>query len=57
MTNRMSIGSRAPNGADSIDFMVFGAVSFVFLLDAMLACTFPAHRAGRVDPLGALRQE
>jgi ABC-type lipoprotein release transport system permease subunit len=57
MTNRMSIGNPAPHGACSIDPMVFGAVWFVLLLDAMLACTFPSHHASRVDPIVSLRQE
>jgi len=41
----------------SVDAVVFAAVSVPLLLSALLACFVPAHRAARVDPMQALRQE
>jgi putative ABC transport system permease protein len=43
--------------ASAFDPLAFGAVSGVLLIAGMQACIWPAVRAGRVDPLTALRQE
>jgi putative ABC transport system permease protein len=40
-----------------MDARAFGAVAFVLLVTALLACFLPAWRASRVEPMVALRYE
>jgi putative ABC transport system permease protein len=44
-------------GVPATDPVTYGAVIGVLLLAGVLACWIPARRAGRIDPLEALRQE
>jgi putative ABC transport system permease protein len=44
-------------GVGPMDLATFGAVSFLMLAAALLACYVPARRATRVDPIVALRTE
>ncbi len=41
----------------AFDPLAFGVVSVILLIAGLQACLWPALRAGRVDPLTALRQE
>jgi ABC-type antimicrobial peptide transport system permease subunit len=41
----------------AFDPLAFGAVSAILLAAGFQACVWPALRAGRVDPLTALRQD
>ena len=44
-------------GVSSTDLTIFGAVTFLLLLVAMLGTFIPARRATKIDPLIALRAE
>lgn len=44
-------------GVSALDARALGAVAFVLLAAALLACYVPARRASRVDPMVALRDE
>jgi putative ABC transport system permease protein len=44
-------------GVGAMDATAFGAVAFILLVAALLACLFPAWRASRVEPIEALRHE
>jgi putative ABC transport system permease protein len=44
-------------GVGAFEGRAFGAVAFLLVVAALLACLFPAWRASRVEPLEALRYE
>jgi putative ABC transport system permease protein len=44
-------------GIGKIDFTAFSIVATLLMMSAVLACYVPAHRATRVDPMQALREE
>jgi predicted permease len=44
-------------GVGAMDVRAFGAVAFVLLVAALVACLVPAWRASRVEPMVALRYE
>jgi ABC-type antimicrobial peptide transport system permease subunit len=41
----------------AFDPVAFGAVSVILLVAGIQACVWPALRAGRIDPITALRQD
>jgi ABC-type antimicrobial peptide transport system permease subunit len=44
-------------GVQALDVVVYGVATLAVLMIAGAACTYPASRAARVDPLTALRCE
>ena len=44
-------------GIGKLDLSVFASVALLLLFAAIIACLVPARRAGRVDPIIALRSE
>jgi putative ABC transport system permease protein len=44
-------------GVEPVDAQIFAVVAAVVLGISMAACTYPAWRAARVDPMTALRCE
>lgn len=44
-------------GVGAMDVRAFGAVAFVLVVTALLACLLPAWRASRVEPIVALRYD
>ena len=48
---------REVSDGSSANVLLFAGVPFVLLAVAALACWWPASRAGRIDPVIALKQE
>ncbi len=44
-------------GVPSLDFITFAAASLALVAIGALSASLPAARAGRIDPVKALRQE
>jgi putative ABC transport system permease protein len=44
-------------GVSAYDPLTFAGVSGILMAAALVACFIPAHRAARVDPMTALRDE
>ena len=44
-------------GTPSLDALLFSVVAVGLLLTTLLAAAIPSHRAARVDPMQALRQD
>ena len=45
------------HGVRPFDPLTYGAVGGVLLVTALVSCMLPAMRAGRIDPIKALREE
>ena len=52
-----SLLERFVAGVQREDLLTFSTMSFVLLAASLLASFLPAHRASRIDPMAALRQE
>jgi ABC-type antimicrobial peptide transport system permease subunit len=44
-------------GINAMDWATYAEIGALLTLVALLACYLPAHRASKVDPMTALRQE
>ena len=44
-------------GIRALDPLTFAATSAVFLLVSLAACSLPAYRAARLDPIETLREQ
>ncbi len=44
-------------GVERVDAVTYASVIVLMLVAALLACTIPAMRAARVNPLSAIRAE